>query len=167
MGSVIAERYSRLHPEVYVLEATRFLSVEFRDLVDALRGCEARPRAITNCIADLKDRGLLTELRPKLWSFSVFTPEFCDLLNAELNNFAASGLPKTAPNTMNRYGVILRELGFSKGLLDPFVLSWLDPVAQKLLPEFTDELDSYRAFTVQYDVERDGDVDLACHYDNS
>merc|ERR1712232_1351722 len=113
------------------------------------------------------ERGHLTELRSGLWTFPVFNDSFCDLLEAELRHFLASGLPHTAPNTMNRYGVILSELGFGPQLLDPFVYHYVDVLATVLLPSHTGGLDSYRAFTVLYDVEQDGDRELAMHYDNA
>ncbi|CAE7775239.1 OGFOD2 [Symbiodinium microadriaticum] len=78
---------------------------------------------------------------------------------AELGHFQASGLP--------RYGIIMSELGFGPELLDPFIFQYLDIIAQKLLPAFCETLDSYRAFTVLYDAEKDGDRELAMHYDNA
>eukprot|EP00931_Biecheleriopsis_adriatica_P063628 TRINITY_DN38571_c0_g1_i2.p1 TRINITY_DN38571_c0_g1~~TRINITY_DN38571_c0_g1_i2.p1 ORF type:complete len:191 (-),score=42.37 TRINITY_DN38571_c0_g1_i2:62-634(-) len=68
---------------------------------------------------------------------------------------------------MNRHGVILSELGFYEGLLDPLVREYVDVIAGKLLPAFTESLDSYRAFTVLYDAAEDGDRELALHYDNA
>lgn len=163
----ISRSYERRHDEIYSLDAERFLTEDFRKLVAALRQCSSRPTAVVACVRDLQAQGLLENVRPHLWRFSMFTEEFCDLLEEELRNFADSGLPRTAPNTMNRYGVILRELGFSPLLLDPLVSDYIDPIASKLLPFFADGLDSYRAFTVMYDVTKDGDRDLALHYDNA
>ncbi|CAE7361269.1 OGFOD2 [Symbiodinium natans] len=68
---------------------------------------------------------------------------------------------------MNRYGIIMSELGFCAELLDPFIFQHVDVIARKLLPAFCETLDSYRAFTVLYDAEKDGDRELAMHYDNA
>ncbi|CAE8601469.1 unnamed protein product [Polarella glacialis] len=163
----IEESYRRLHPEVYTIDPKAFLAESFLELVEVLRGCQTSLRGVSSSLEDLKSRGLLQEKRPGLWTFKVFTEAFCDLLETELANFAASGLPCTAPNTMNQHGVILAELGFYPGLLNPLVYEYVDVLAGQLLPDHTEGLDSYRAFTVLYDAAADGDRDLALHYDNA
>ncbi|CAE7321793.1 kif5 [Symbiodinium necroappetens] len=179
----IAQHYTRLHPEVYVLNAPAFLDPGFLKVVQGLR--VSGPAAAS--IAGLKSEGLLEELRPGIWSFPVFTTAFCDAFESELGHFRASGLPRSAPNTMNRHGVIMSELGFEE-LLDPLVfehvnvlasqtlgfVAWLTlfavrctPTQGRLLPAFTEFLDSYRGFTVLYEATQDGDKGLAMHYDNA
>jgi hypothetical protein len=68
---------------------------------------------------------------------------------------------------MNRHGIILSELGFAPDLLDPLVYKYINSIASCLLPVSTKGLDSYRAFTVLYDVEKDGERDLSVHRDNA
>lgn len=166
-AATTALSYKRLRPEVYRLNRERFLTEEFRNLVEELRRCTDRPRAIEACVEELQKKDLLKLIRPGIWTFRVFTPEFCALLEEELTNFEASDVPKGRPNTMNRYGIVLREVGFSPDLLDPLVADFVDLLATKLLPTSAEGLDSYRAFTVKYDVTKDGDRDLALHYDNA
>ncbi|CAE7197982.1 kif5 [Symbiodinium microadriaticum] len=158
----IAQHYTRLHPEVYVLNAPAFLDPRFLKVVQGLR--VSGPAAAS--IAGLKSEGLLEELRPGIWSFPVFTTAFCDAFESELAHFRASGLPRSAPNTMNRHGVIMSELGFEE-LLDPLVFEHVNVLASRLLPAFTEFLDSYRGFTVLYEATQDGDKGLAMHYDNA
>jgi len=158
----IAHSYSRLHPEVYVLNAPVFLDPRFLKVVQELR--VSGPAAAS--IAGLKSEGLLEELRPGIWSFPVFSMAFCDAFESELGHFRASGLPRSAPNTMNRHGVIMSELGF-EDLLDPLVFEYVNVLASRLLPAFTEFLDSYRGFTVFYEATQDGDKGLAMHYDNA
>lgn len=160
----IAREYAPLHREVYSLDPQAFLDSDFRLIVDALKASQGSGAA---CVRDLQGRGLLKELRPGLWTFPVLSETFCDWLEAELSHFRSSGLPCTAPNTMNRHGVILSELGFYPGLLDPFVYRYVDVVASRLVASHTEGLDSYRAFTVLYDAQKDGDRELALHYDNA
>ncbi|CAE7593056.1 ogfod2 [Symbiodinium necroappetens] len=157
----IAQEYQPLHPGVYRLKPESFLDEAFREMVAELQ------KPGSGAAARLKSRKLVQELRPGLFTFPVFTEAFCDQLEAELGHFQASGLPRSAPNTMNRYGIIMSELGFGPELLDPFIFQYLDIIAQKLLPAFCETLDSYRAFTVLYDAEKDGDRELAMHYDNA
>ena len=44
-----------------------------------------------------------------VYTFQVFTPEFCQEFIEEINNFESTDLPKGRPNTMNNYGVRLYE----------------------------------------------------------
>lgn len=48
---------------------------------------------------------LLYGAAPNVFSLPVFTPDFCEKLMEELENFEASDLPKGRPNTMNKGGV--------------------------------------------------------------
>lgn len=45
----------------------------------------------------------------KVYTFQVFTPEFCQEFIEEINNFESTDFPKGRPNTMNNYGVRLYE----------------------------------------------------------
>lgn len=196
-ASRIAREYAPARPEVYALNAEAFLAEPLREAAAALRAAleaaapprpktrrwgpgpgtaapgAAEPAAVAksavvrDCVADLTARGLVEEVRPGLFVVEVFTARFCDLLEQELAHFAASGLPCSAPNTMNRHGVILSELGFGPGLLDPLVARYADALASALLPSHTRGLDSHRAFTVLYNAADGGDRDLALHYDNA
>lgn len=160
-AAAIRRRYRPKRPEVFNLVPEAWLTPAIRDLVAALRS-GSKPTVET-----LKSSGLLEEIRPGLLTFDIFTTSFCDRLEDELAHFEASGLPKTAPNTMNRKGVILAELGFGPGFLEPLVSDFLEPLANLLFPDHAEGLDSYRAFTVQYDAEEGGDRELALHYDNA
>ncbi|CAJ1356021.1 unnamed protein product [Effrenium voratum] len=157
----IQKEYQKLHPAVYKLD-TSFLHPDFCELVAELR----KPHS-ASAIASFKSRKLLEEHRPGLWTFPVFSEAFCDLIEAELSNFNASGLPRTAPNSMNRFGVIMSELGFCEGLLDPLVFEYVNVMAGRLLSAFCETLDSYRAFTVLYEAKEASDKELATHYDNA
>ncbi|CAK9007891.1 unnamed protein product [Durusdinium trenchii] len=157
----IQNEYTPLRPEVYKLDELSYLQDGFRQLVAEMR----KPGA--KVISGAKERKILEEVRPGIWTFPVFTEAFCDQLECELRNFHDSGLPRTAPNTMNRFGIIMSELGFCEHLLDPLVFEYVNVVATRLLPAFCECLDSYRAFTVLYEAERDGDKELAMHYDNA
>ena len=63
--------------------------------------------------------------------------------------------------------LLLVALTQGEGLLDPLIFQHVDVLARRLLPAFCETLDSYRAFTVLYEAERDGDKELAMHYDNA
>jgi len=165
-AQLIAEQYSCLHPAAYVMDRKRFLAPEFEEIIEKLGGCGSRPTEIQACADDLRQREVVREIRPGLWTFRVLTKEFCDLLEEELDNFRKSGLPCARPNTMNRQGILLGELGFKERLFDPLVAD-LSKVAAKFFPFRTEDLDSYRVFTVLYNFAEDGDRQLATHYDNA
>ena len=54
----------------------------------------------------------------KVYSFQVFTPEFCKKFIEEISNFENTDLPKGRPNTMNNFGVRLLSFVFKDKLLE-------------------------------------------------
>lgn len=99
----------------------------------------------------------------------------------EIENFESAGLPISRPNSMNNYGVILDEIGFTPllaDLRDKCVL----PFAELFFPEdggtsldshhgfvvlllLLSPLPSLHALQVQYKIGED--IDLDFHYDDS
>ena len=59
--------------------------------------------------------GALTELVPGagIFAFDAFTPEFCRMLADEVDAFEATDLPRRRPNTMNKAGLIVNEIGMA------------------------------------------------------
>jgi len=164
--SRIRAEYTPKHARVYRLDE-KFLAPEFLRLAELCR------RA-TEAMDDLsfQDAASLGVRREKsiyapIFSFPVFTAEFCALLMEELNYFEDSNLAKGRPNTMNRKGVLLDELlGFEPDFVDVLRVDYLQPIVDRLMPDLAAAvLDSQKAFTVSY---REGeDVDLSYHYDNA
>lgn len=129
-------------------------------LVENLRGgLEGRSEA--------ELRALVTkESNTQIFSLAVFTPGFMTQFVEELEHFERSGLPVSRPNSMNNYGMILHDLGFSP-LMDVLVTRYLAPLARVLYPQdaAAQLLDSHHSFTVEYRLGQD--VDLGFHYDDS
>ena len=76
-----------------------------------------------------------------------------------------SGL-KERPNSMNNYGVLLDEVGFTEGFTDVLLDHYLRPMAALLCPGHGGAtLDHHRCFSVKYAEGKD--TSLATHYDNS
>merc|ERR1711988_473842 len=69
-----------------------------------------------------------------VFTFPLFTGDFCRLLVDELANFEASGRQTARPNSMNDYGSILTELGLDK-LATQLRELVLTPVARALFTE--------------------------------
>jgi len=100
-----------------------------------------------------------------IYSLDMFTEKFCQELIEEVENFERSGLPVIRPNSMNNYGVILDEIGFTP-MLSELRTKYISPFAALLYPEVGgDTLDSHHGFIVQYKMEED--KELGFHYDAS
>jgi len=99
-----------------------------------------------------------------VFSFKVFTEEFCQLLMEEIHHFYGSKLPARRPNSMNNYGIILNEIG-----LESFVFALQDaiiqPLAAILLPAEGSELEAHHSFTIRYRGGEDTHLDV--HTDDS
>ncbi|KAK3862066.1 hypothetical protein Pcinc_032037 [Petrolisthes cinctipes] len=153
---LLAREYKPLHPHLYTLQAS-FLDPKFVELTQVV--AKELGQTGEGLTKHLKDH------HQRIYSFPVFTTQFCHALVEELANYEQSPLPKARPNTMNAYGIKLDELGF-----DEFVTrlrsDYLTPLTRLLYPDWGGgQLDSHKAFIVTY---REGqDVDLAYHYDNA
>lgn len=129
-----------------------------------LRKAAAMARAKENEVA-IKD--LFQEVIPGVFaSDRLFTKHFLGDLLGELEHIEGSGIPRRRPNGMNRYGVILNNVGFQMAL-DGFVEAYARPLAATLFPETVNAEDAEEnyAFTVRY--EATGDTELAKHGDAS
>ncbi|VDL92604.1 unnamed protein product [Schistocephalus solidus] len=139
-------------------------------------------------------RGPLQQQLQEVYTLPLLTTACLRRLNAELDAFLASGLPASRPNTMNRQGILLCELpghlarahpetpsdpgGADVDLISQGLLSSVGPVSlrcllQLIFPDIGGKIDSYRAFTVEYegpaavDLETTMDSGLSYHYDNA
>jgi hypothetical protein len=106
----------------------------------------------------------LTVEVPGVYSFPVFTPQFCNRFLEELDSYRASGLPIRRPNSMNNYGIIVNEIGM-KPMLDRFQAEILLPIASLLFPTEGAQFDSHHSFMVQYKPNEDLGLDM--HTDDS
>ncbi|VDN17317.1 unnamed protein product [Dibothriocephalus latus] len=146
---------------------------------------------------DMEEVVSLVEPVPELqevYTLPLLTTACLRRINAELDAFLASGLPVGRPNTMNRQGILLCELpghmarahpetpcdpgSADVDLIDEGLLSSSEPVSLRSLlrlifPDIGGKIDSYRAFTVEYegrpatDLETSIDSGLSYHYDNA
>lgn len=153
----ISAGYKPLHPQLYTLQES-YLAPEFLKIVEYCQSNDATEEGLA--------RRLTKENASRVFSFPVFTAEFCDQFVEEITHFENSPLPKGRPNTMNNYGVLLMELGFDGNFLNPLRTEYLAPIASLLYPDVGgNSLDSHRGFIVKYKLGED--VDLNYHYDNA
>eukprot|EP00405_Crypthecodinium_cohnii_P025974 CAMPEP_0206487374 /NCGR_PEP_ID=MMETSP0324_2-20121206/41602_1 /ASSEMBLY_ACC=CAM_ASM_000836 /TAXON_ID=2866 /ORGANISM="Crypthecodinium cohnii, Strain Seligo" /LENGTH=384 /DNA_ID=CAMNT_0053965841 /DNA_START=29 /DNA_END=1180 /DNA_ORIENTATION=+ len=91
--------------------------------------------------------------------------DFCLRIKEELKHFKTKDLPHLRPNSMNRNGCILNEIGLGP-LMDRIVGTFLLPVCNILYPELLETgLSAHHSFIVDYAVGQD--VSLGVHDDNS
>ncbi|KAK2711122.1 2-oxoglutarate and iron-dependent oxygenase domain-containing protein 2-like isoform X2 [Artemia franciscana] len=148
-------KYKRLHPEIFKLQENYFHE-KFLEIT----------KLVSNSSPDQLALQLEGNKQKRYYSFPVFSNKFCDLLLEELKNFENADVPKGRPNSMNKHGVLLDELGFNEEFLNAFRTEYLQPIAVKLFPEYVlDGLDTHKAFVVKYKIGED--VDLGWHHDNA
>lgn len=120
--------------------------------------------ALTSATPATALKGLVKQEAPGIFSFPMFTQDFCTKLVAEVDSVAASGIPVQRPNSMNNYGVILNFIGM-RGMFTWLQRQVLQPIAALLFPQAGQFLDSHHTFIVQYSPKQDLGLDM--HVDNS
>lgn len=157
--ALISSRYQPARPDVYNLLQEASLAPEF---LAAVR-YSASPGA--NLEGLLQRLDTVSEGK-RIYRVPVLAAPFCRALLQELEHFEQSDLPKGRPNSMNNYGVLLRELGLDEPLVTPLRERFLQPLTALLYPDCGGgRLDSHRAFVVKYALGQDRE--LGCHYDNA
>lgn len=109
-------------------------------------------------------RALLRECVEGVYAFPFLTDAACAMLVAEVDAYAESGLPQARPNSMNKYGLVLNEVGM-EATFDTLQREVLQPIAKLLFPIEGGSLDRHHSFVVQYQEGKDLGLDM--HTDNS
>jgi len=123
-------------------------------IVPALRPCFNK-NASEISMPDWKR--LVTEIgvNSGIYTFDLFTPLFCELLIAEVDAFEATKLPCRRPNTMNKLGLVVNDIGLEP-LLRNILESLVGPMCQALYggvddaSMITSALDHHHSFIVRY-----------------
>jgi len=149
----MALRYKVFHPDVYHLGDAALApgAAEALALPPAALAARLRPAA------------------PGVFALPLLTEAFCARLLQELHRrerFAGlAGLSLRRPNSMNRDGLVLDEVGF-ESLLDDLLERVAAPLGRALFAHVGgDALDHHHGFTVAYAPERDRDLSL--HVDDA
>mmetsp|Transcript_30410 Transcript_30410/g.51238 ORF Transcript_30410/g.51238 Transcript_30410/m.51238 type:complete len:463 (+) Transcript_30410:273-1661(+) len=100
----------------------------------------------------------------EVYSFPLFTAEFCTMFLEEVEHYQASGLPIQRPNSMNNYGIVTNEIGMEH-MFDLLQKSVLQRVAGYLYAPQGWQLDRHHTFVVQYQMDQDAGLDM--HTDDS
>eukprot|EP00298_Acanthocystis_sp_HF-20_P022979 c31291_g1_i1.p1 GENE.c31291_g1_i1~~c31291_g1_i1.p1 ORF type:complete len:267 (+),score=91.48 c31291_g1_i1:79-801(+) len=100
-----------------------------------------------------------------IFSFPVFSEEFCDILIDEIDNANSISLNFTRPNSMNNYGVIANEIGL-KNFIDELVEQVISPLAKILFSDWGgSSLTHQHSFFIRY--KKGEDLELSRHMDQS
>ncbi|XP_033646815.1 2-oxoglutarate and iron-dependent oxygenase domain-containing protein 2-like [Asterias rubens] len=154
---LISANYTPLHPHVYNIQKNYFSPV-FLSIVDACKSGRVNVESLMNMLHQ--------EHAEQVFSFPLFTQQFCQDFIEEICHFESTDLPKGRPNTMNNYGVLLDDLGFGDQFVTPLIQEYLTPITKLLYPDCGGaSLDSHKAFVVKYKLGED--LSLAYHYDNA
>ena len=122
--NIIRKNFKALYPDVYCLNKNVF-SKDFLSLPDSTKS--------------------VTQIGKGLFTFPVFTKEFCEKLVSELKYFKCQDLPHRQPNSMNKHGVLLDDILEFNEFFDELRIQYLQPIANKLFPDLKDvELDSHK-----------------------
>ncbi|BBM85048.1 prolyl hydroxylase family protein [Candidatus Uabimicrobium amorphum] len=123
------------------------------------------------CVVDKKEDLLSTivEIYPQIYSWELFTAEFCYEFIAEVRHFEKwcmeNDIEKRLPNSMNNYGVVLGDFGFYD-FLQQLMLEYIKPITTILYPDVGgDSLDYHHSFIVEYALNKDLCLDF--HVDAS
>jgi len=152
--SFIGREWKPLHPWLYTLSEGHLHPIFLSMIKSFQQNKETQPRAFPQ---KLTESGLYhTEF--------LFSEAFCRDLIEEVDAINASGLPLVQPNTMNHYGLVLREFGFDQ-LWQSLLEVYLRPLYSCLYPELGPHLDDHHTFIVQYSEGEQNS--LGFHYDDA
>lgn len=134
--------------------------------------------AASKGLAEKRSAGVsvLAELSPGVFAIDDFlTPSLCSMLLDELDSFAAwadeTGLAVARPNSMNRYGMVLNDIGFQASMhaiMEQIVCALVDlapPISTRFGDSPRSRFLSQHSFVVKYNVGED--EDLKTHRDDS
>jgi|EP00550_Attheya_septentrionalis_P002180 hypothetical protein len=141
-----------------------WLHPDLKDLVKAFGGSNASFAEDPTKLAP----DLLREEAPQVYSFKCLSPLFLQIFNEEIENFYEItdkyNIPVRRPNSMNKYGVIVNEIGM-RPLITSFQQNYLWPLARVLFPSEGSQFDDHHSFIVRY--RADEDLGLDMHTDDS
>lgn len=145
-----AGRYEPLHGELFsagvAAQWKKWLSPEFEKVLAAAQSGDVRTA--------------LLEEAPGVYSFPLFTEEFCDILLAEVEHAQSTSREELErPNGMNRYGIVLNQLGLEP-LITALQQEYLLPLQGGLFPEEGSEADDHHCFIVRYKAGEDVGLDM-------
>lgn len=138
-----------------------------RELAHKAPGDRDTDAATAAFLDTLKSENMVREDAYEIYSFPMFTREFCDKLLEEKENYyrkakEVKGLEIVAPNSMNNYGLIVDDIGMECFMSD-VRMEYVLPVSKILFPTLSSRFDIHHAFIVSYEGSKDTHLDM--HHD--
>ena len=143
----IVRAYKPLRKHSDLFDATagwnRWIEPQLLDALGELRaGNESAVRSLLRVEVEGSDASV--------YSFAIFTTEFCDRFLEELDNYYGTGLPQPRPNSMNNYGIIVNQIGM-QGVITRLQREVLLPISQLLFPaQAQGGFTGHHSFMVKY-----------------
>lgn len=111
-------------------------------------------------------RKIVQQEAPGVYSFDLFTPQFCCDFVRDLRLYEESDMPKYRPNSMNNFGLVINDMGM-EGMIDRLMLDFLQPIVRHLFHDATNgqPVDQHHSFIVEYREGQDTNLDM--HTDDS
>ena len=114
-------------------------------------------------VEKLKDEGLLEEIFPNIYSLPVFTSDTCNKIIEETENYLKFATERNIqvyrPNSMNKYGLVLNQMGMFE-LLTDFQQKFLHSLSRALFPVEASHFSSHHSFIVSYSPNTDRALDM-------
>jgi len=101
---------------------------------------------------------LIDEPCPGVFVFRALTPSYCEQLLKEIEKHDS-----VAPNSMNKYGLVLQEVGLG-GLCAQILTRLVNPLTRRFYPRIGN-MYNYHGFIVHYDPRKQRSLDV--HHDES
>ena len=128
----IHDAFQRLHPDLLQFQEefldpeVRWLlslhpDTEFQEVAQRLRECSEREGGVSAL--------LMESPASRVYRCQWFSQEFCTKLCEELHNFDQQGFSRKQPNSLNRKGAILKDLGMD-GFFQEFCTRCVRPIAR-------------------------------------
>ncbi|KAK3770014.1 hypothetical protein RRG08_043176 [Elysia crispata] len=150
--------YRYIHPEIIQFQ-TSYLDQRFLDMMQ-----EKNLQNADTLLQSLAANGGFVHGQ-QVYSFPIFTKNFCTQLIEEITNFKQSTQERSLPNTMNFEGVSLDEMGLSYTFLTPLIKNYFQTITKLLFSNWGGgAIDSFKSFAVRYD--KDKHPSLSKHFDN-
>ena len=123
---------------------------------------------VTLLLDALKKEGLVIEEMDGIYSFPMFTKDYCRMFLEEKENYfkvaKELNLAIIRPNTMNNYGLVVDDIGM-KDVISDLRQHYMHPISRIFFPEESKSFDFHRAFIVSYEGSKDTHLDM--HHDSS
>ncbi|CEM19904.1 unnamed protein product [Vitrella brassicaformis CCMP3155] len=157
----VGQEYSRVtqQPEVFAAWPVEWLADGYRAFLEGTAKMHVRqpgdPPAPPGAFA-------VTEIARGVFAFQMFSSSLCDALVKvikEYNALPEQTFPKRRPNSMNKYGLVLNDIGLEERMDD--LLQWWRPLAALLFPGHGGpSLDRHHTSIVHYEEHNDRNLDM-------